>query len=313
MRTSSSFSAKEPPACAWLLHAQFNVAVHKRLANPDTDQIFPEYIREFFDARASYFKKHLKGMHLISFAMPTNLSSMQNGQSRDFVLMEGVFLGSHSVSDRTLQGLFDSSVTTQWAAFYFGQGESFDDHAVFRAFLRKSSLGGMDPALKFRVDYIGTSEARQPSTKKGDDRAKAWKFEAELDAEHHADLIHVRGEINSDYFHLHILQRITNWENIKESYDLVSYSVQRNILSEHARDPVPVVGYFRHRSENLRRREVQDMLNGFPGLTVNWSAVHVGKGGSLASNTEYQAFLDASTMDKDGADSNQNKRTPLTS
>ena len=166
----------------------------------------------------------------------------------------------------------------------------------------------MDPALKFRVDYIGTSEARQPSTKKGDDRAKAWKFEAELDAEHHADLIHVRGEINSDYFHLHILQRITNWENIKESYDLVSYSVQRNILSEHASVAVPVVGYFRHGSENLRRREVQGMLHGIPGLTVNWNAVHVGKGGSLASNTEYQEFLAASTKDTNGVDSNLNQR-----
>jgi hypothetical protein len=40
---------------------------------------------------------------------------------------------------------------------------------------------------------------------------------------------------------------------------------------------------------------------------VNWIAVHVGKGGSLASKTEYQAFFAASTKDEDGADPNQDK------
>ena len=50
------------------------------------------------------------------------------------------------------------------------------------------------------------------------------------------------------------------------------------------------------------------MLDCIPGLTVNWNAVHVGKGGSLASDTDYKAFLAASTKDEDGADLNQNLR-----
>ena len=120
----------------------------------------------------------------------------------------------------------------------------------------------------FRVDYGGVSEARQLDIRKGEERARAWKFEAVIDPAHHPDLIQVRsGEILSDYFHLHILQRISNWEEMKEAWGLVSYSVQRNhdIFSEH----VPVVGYFRHGSENPRLREVQGMFNGMPGLTVN--------------------------------------------
>ena len=91
-------------------------------------------------------------------------------------------------------------------------------------------------------------------------------------------------------------------------WDLVSYSVQQNIISEHEGDPVTVVGYFRHALHGIRRKEVQTLLDGIPGLTVNWIAVHVGKGGSLASNTEYQEFLAASTKDTDGVDSNLNQR-----
>jgi hypothetical protein len=59
---------------------------------------------------------------------------------------------------------------------------------------------------------------------------------------------------------------------MKEAWGLISYSIQRNIVSKH----VHVVGYFRHGSENPRLKEVQGMLNGIPGLTVNWIAVHDG-------------------------------------
>jgi hypothetical protein len=241
MRASSS-SAKEPRARAWVFNAQFDVAEHTRFANSDTDQIFPEYIREFLDTRASYLSKHLKGLTLVSCSVPTTLTSCCD---KGVVYMQGILHGSHLVNERTVHGLFDriNGVTAQWGALYFDQGEigeSFD--SVFRTFLRESSLGGKDPALKFRVDYTGVSEARQPAIKKNDDRAKAWKFEALIDALHHTNLIDSRGEICSEYFHLHILQSITNWEKIKEAYDLISYSVQREMFSEHARGPVPMVG-----------------------------------------------------------------------
>ena len=100
---------------------------------------------------------------------------------------------------------------------HFNKGESFEDHAVFRTvtFLRESSLGGMDQTLRFRVDYTGVSEDRQPTLRKDDDRAKAWKFKALIIAAHHQVVVKARGEIRSHYFHLHILQRITNWVRIK--------------------------------------------------------------------------------------------------
>jgi hypothetical protein len=214
------------------------------------------------------------------------------------------------VSERAVRGLFGNvqGLIANWGPLHFGPGESLNDHAAFKRFLEQSSLEGMDSALLYRVDYRGVSEAWQPTTAKEDDRARAWKFEAVLDAVHHTDLVHARGKILWEYFHLHIIQRITNWEQIKDSYDLVSYSVQRNVSSEHEQDHIPVVGYLRHGSDNMRRREVQGLLDGIPGLTVNWHAVRLGPGSRLASNTEYQEFLAASTKDEDGSDSNQNKR-----
>ena len=153
--SAHSSSANERRARAWLLHAQFHVAEHTRLANSDTNQIFPEYIREFFNARASYLNKHLKSLNLISVSVPTTLSSPETLDGyRDVVNVHGIFHGSHLVSERALQGIFGSSagVTTSWDALYCGQGEacpSLDDHAVFKTFLRESSLGGMDTTLRY--------------------------------------------------------------------------------------------------------------------------------------------------------------------
>ena len=67
-----------------------------------------------------------------------------------------------------------------------------------------------------------------------------------IDAALHTDLAGDRGEIHADYSHLHSLQRITDWEQRKKAWDLISYSVQRNIFCEHARDSVVVIGYFLH-------------------------------------------------------------------
>ena len=44
---------------------------------------------------------------------------------------------------------------------------------------------------------------------------------------------------------------------------------------------------------------MQAMLSGIYGLTVNWTAVTLGPGRSLASHADYQAFLKASTQDQD--------------
>ncbi len=109
-----------------------------------------------------------------------------------------------------------------------------------------------------------------------------------------------------DYFELNIIYGIPNRETIKEAWDIALYSVQRNIISEHTGAPVTMVGYFWTESRDIRRKEAQTLLDGIPGLTVNWNAVQVGKVGLLASDTDYRAFLAVSTMDKDCADSNQN-------
>jgi hypothetical protein len=70
-----------------MLHAEYNVE-HQELANPDTNHIFPEYIQKGFESCATYLAKHMKGMTLISFSMPTNLTSLCN---RGAVPVLGIF------------------------------------------------------------------------------------------------------------------------------------------------------------------------------------------------------------------------------
>ena len=290
MKASSSL-ANEPRARAWTFHAQLDVEVHKRLANADTDTIFSEYIREVFDTRVAYLDARLAGLDLLTCSMPTTLSYHCIDCNISCVHMQGIYHGLRMVTVRTVRCIFEGvdGVTAQWSALYFGQGEmcqSLNDHPVFRNYLRESSLGGMEPTLMYRVDYRGVSEAWQPAIRKNEERVKAWKFEAVIDAAHHTDLIDARGEILLDYFHLRILQRITNWEQQKEAWDLISYSVQQNIFREHAchaRESILVIGYFRHGSETVRLRDMKGLLDGIPGLTVNWHAVRLGPGSRLAS------------------------------
>jgi hypothetical protein len=76
----------------------------------------------------------------------------------------------------------------------------------------------------FRLYYKGVSNSWQPTIARQEERGTAWKFEAMIDAAHHAELIDERGDIFPDYFRLRILQCILNWENFIEQYDLVCYS-----------------------------------------------------------------------------------------
>ena len=152
-------------ARAWFLYAEFDVTVHTRLANSNTNQIFPEYIRELIDSRLSYLNSRLKGINFISYSVPRTLNSLLQ---RGVVSMNGIFHGSRVVSRHTVQGLFGSveGLTASWGTLYFGQGQvwpSLNDHPMFKTFLRESSLGGLDPALMFRVDYRGESEAMPPT------------------------------------------------------------------------------------------------------------------------------------------------------
>ncbi len=120
-----------------------------------------------------------------------------------------------------------------------------------------------------------------------------------IDVAHHKGLIDAQGDIFSDYFRLHILQGIANWETIIQPWDLVCYSVPLNIGCLQTRDSVPVVGFFRHKNQNQRRNFMQAMLSSISCLTLKWTMVPLGPGGSLASHAKYQAFLEASTKDKD--------------
>ncbi len=121
-----------------------------------------------FRGRDPYLANNMKGTTLISFSMPTNLSSLSN---RDVIPVLGIFHGSRAVSMGTVQALSGNiqGLTTQWRELRFGPGEalkSFHAHPALLAFLHGSSLGGINPSLSYRVDYMGVSDTRQPTTSK---------------------------------------------------------------------------------------------------------------------------------------------------
>ncbi len=128
-----------------------------------------------------------------------------------------------------------------------------------------------------------------------------------IDAAQHADLINHRGDISSDYFKMQIKSRKENWVEGIEKWDLISYSVPQNIASLIAKDSITVGGFFQHVSQPVRRSALRDMLDGIPGITMTWTAMHLGRGCSLASNGEYKAFLAASTKEKEVTYSNQHQ------
>ncbi len=191
---------------AWILHAEFHVAGHPQIADIQTEQIFPEYVRNIIATRASYFNKHLKALALLSISMPTVMSSLCN---REVVPVFGILYDSRLVFENTVQAILSGvdGLSATWAALHFGPGTKFpslNDHPAFIQFLAESSLGGMDKTLQFRFDYEGISDARQETIRDLEERARAWKFEAVIDAAQHADLINHRGEISSDYFQMQL-------------------------------------------------------------------------------------------------------------
>jgi hypothetical protein len=90
---------------------------------------------------------------------------------------------------------------------------------------------------------------------------------------------------------MQINSRKENWVEGIEKWDLISYSVLQNIASLIAKDSITVGGFFHHVSHAIRRSVLRDMLDGIPGITMTWTAMHLGRACSLASNGEYQAFL----------------------
>ncbi len=111
--------------------------------------------------------------------------------------MLGIFHGSHEVSMHTVQALIGNirqmirGLTATWADLRLGPREtwkSFNEHPALLTFLRESSLGGIDPSLMYRVDYMGVSNTRQPSTSTNEEGGRAWRFQAMIDVALHKEL-----------------------------------------------------------------------------------------------------------------------------
>jgi hypothetical protein len=64
---ASSSSVLSVRAYAWVLNAEFNIAEHPQLADPDTNQIFSEYLKGILRGRDPYLAKNMKGLGRLSF------------------------------------------------------------------------------------------------------------------------------------------------------------------------------------------------------------------------------------------------------
>ncbi len=98
--TTHFASEKQIRSRAWLLYAEFDVAGHPRLADIQKDKLFPEFFREYFDAPASYLCQRMKELLLLSFSMPTAVSSLRN---RAVVPVVGILYDSRMVFESTVQ------------------------------------------------------------------------------------------------------------------------------------------------------------------------------------------------------------------
>jgi hypothetical protein len=106
MRTSST-SATDLQGCAWKLLAEFDVAKHTLLANSDTDQIITEHVREVIAAREKYLDERIGGLDLITFSMPTILSSPQ---ARIVVPVDAIFNAFRLVPQNTTLETFSTEL-----------------------------------------------------------------------------------------------------------------------------------------------------------------------------------------------------------
>jgi hypothetical protein len=225
--TTSSSSDEHVRSRAWLLHAEIAVTGHPWIANIQTDQILTEYVSTMFGARDSVFAQRMKGLILVSFSMPTALSYRRDP---GFVPVVGILYDLRVVCASTVENIFScvDGLTARWGPLHFCPGTtvpSLNDHPAYKTFLRESSLGRMDPALMWRVDYKGVSDARQDTIASDEERARTWKFVAVINVAHHPDLITCDGEIPSNYFQMRILPQIQNWVEKIETWDLISFSV----------------------------------------------------------------------------------------
>ncbi len=119
--------------------------------------------------RAPYLAQKMKGMTLISLSKQTDLSSLSN---RDVVPVLGIFHGSHAVSKGTVQALFGNirGVTTTWGDCNLALAKHIDHVCDCNLALAKHiDQWGIDPSLWYRIDYMGVSNSRQPTTSKNED------------------------------------------------------------------------------------------------------------------------------------------------
>jgi hypothetical protein len=192
----------------------------------------------------------MTGLILISFSLPT-LSFLCD---LDVVPVLAILYDSHKVCASTVEKIFRNAsvegLTTRRADLQCCPDTRFQSLNGHLQFLRESSLGGVNPVLKWRVDYQGISDARQATVRAHEERGRAWKFKAVVDVAHHPDLINSGGEIPSDYFQMRIVPQIENWVEEIEAWELISYSVPQTRHSLNARGSIPVGGFFRWQEEH---------------------------------------------------------------
>ena len=247
-------------ARAWILNAVLDVDSHPHLVstNSDETEISQAYVTNMFKSCDSFIGHNLKGLDLISFAMPKHRSSLLN---KNAVPVVAILHGTHKISMHTLKAMFCSieGLWSDWMPLYFGPGtmyKALEDHAMYKTFLDTSSTSQADSMRSIRVDYKGNSGMRQATIQKNTERSRIWRFDGVINSVLYPGLVK-ENVIFHDYLRQHI---VSVWEqsgDMTDVWEFVSYAMQKERSSLLNGDSMPVRGIFVHRKDAVRLQSFQ--------------------------------------------------------
>ncbi len=126
----------------------------------------------------------MKGLHLLSFSTPTTLSSLYN---QEVVPVVGILYDTRRIYESTVQGIFHgvAKLTLNGARCISALAKVVSIYTTIQHLLSllvsgRKLLGGIDPALKWRVDYIGFSYASQATIRAFEVKSQRQHMEVRL-------------------------------------------------------------------------------------------------------------------------------------
>ena len=311
LQNRASIANNEKCALAWKITAQFCSGAHPRINSPESllePNLSPAYVRDLLLARLQLVRDRLHTMRsitLFSFIMP------RNARTGDTVPVTVILHGPRVLGQSAVEALLSGThgCTATCTPLDFGPGTNYctvSVHPAYMTFLKISSKlkwPDVDARLYQRIDIEGNSDARQENTFENEEKFRPWKFTATFDPSIHKELVRVVDErlggreVSTDY-----IASLLN-TTIVASSELLTFAVEDAPLD--LSKLITVQGFLKGRSQ-IRRRTVQEVFPVRPGLTVDYTPLHMGRGTAFTSHKEFVEYIRTSTKDRAEAITNPN-------